>query len=579
MRNNPFFDKLILIINKPSLDSTDVSFDGLTALINQARLICFPIYSLLVVINIDKKRNISNGNLKSEGWVSSNKEQNVNNTEDNNIHNQNDTKNNIKLYIIIAIIVIAAVILGITFMLPDSDDKTVISEDTAWNIAIKKNTERSIKLYINMFPKGNHIFDADSALYAIEKVNAETPNQVVQLPVTINLSRYVIKNLAEGKNVKINVEISPESEGYKVSCSNSNITYTLNDNYITITGIQSGNSILKVYANSNPTKFVNCNITVVPKLQPSSPITPDETSIKVTSIKFTSPISSFVKEKSYSYRFKIQPDNANTVSSLSLNVGNRELLQAPTSIHPDSREVSIRGKNIGNTQIWLKIEQNDGTVIVSKRHKIIIVPNVINITNIHITNKNDFSQEFIVGDYLPNVSVSYNPENTTQKGIDTESLDTDIIEFNTYGNKYKAKTSGVTYIKVYSTDDNRIYDRVKITVKEVVKSPSSDNNIYSIVDVDPTYNGGQKAYVKFLNKNIKYPRLAQELGTEGKVFISFIVEKNGRLTNIKVERGIGNGCDEEAKRVIEMMPNWNPGKLENRKVRVKHNLFVPFKLY
>ena len=82
----------------------------------------------------------------------------------------------------------------------------------------------------------------------------------------------------------------------------------------------------------------------------------------------------------------------------------------------------------------------------------------------------------------------------------------------------------------------------------------------------------------FLGKNIKYPALAKESGIQGRVFINFVVEIDGSITDVKVLRGIGGGCDEEAVRVVESMPKWKPGKQRGKPVRVSYNLPVKFTL-
>jgi protein TonB len=74
---------------------------------------------------------------------------------------------------------------------------------------------------------------------------------------------------------------------------------------------------------------------------------------------------------------------------------------------------------------------------------------------------------------------------------------------------------------------------------------------------------------KFVADHTNYPDLARENKIQGIVYISFVVEPDGSLTNLKIEKGIGAGCDEEAERVVKLMPNWNPGKQNNREVRVR----------
>lgn len=94
----------------------------------------------------------------------------------------------------------------------------------------------------------------------------------------------------------------------------------------------------------------------------------------------------------------------------------------------------------------------------------------------------------------------------------------------------------------------------------------------------PEFPGGHSAFIKFLSRNLKYPGSAVEKGIEGKVLISFIIEKNGRLSNIKILRGIGYGCDEEAIRVLEKSPEWRPGIQNKQKVRVAYTLPINFSL-
>jgi protein TonB len=96
------------------------------------------------------------------------------------------------------------------------------------------------------------------------------------------------------------------------------------------------------------------------------------------------------------------------------------------------------------------------------------------------------------------------------------------------------------------------------------------------VEVLPEPYGGATAWQKFLQKNIHYPPQASEAGVQGKVFLSFIVEMDGRLSNITVERGIGSGLSEEAVRVLKLAPAWKPGIQNGHKVRVKYTIPINF---
>ena len=103
-------------------------------------------------------------------------------------------------------------------------------------------------------------------------------------------------------------------------------------------------------------------------------------------------------------------------------------------------------------------------------------------------------------------------------------------------------------------------------------------DIYNVADEDPEFPGGMEAMVKYLSENIKYPQQAKDEGVSGKVFVSFVIEKDGSVSNAEVIRGIGGGCDEEALRVVNAMPKWVPGKMSGEPVRVHFNLPINFKL-
>ena len=104
------------------------------------------------------------------------------------------------------------------------------------------------------------------------------------------------------------------------------------------------------------------------------------------------------------------------------------------------------------------------------------------------------------------------------------------------------------------------------------------NGVYQICEQMPEFPGGEKALMDYVSKNVVYPQEAQNKGISGRVFVSFIVEKDGSVSNVKVQRGIGGGCDEEAVRVISAMPNWKPGKMKGEPVRVSYMMPITYKL-
>jgi len=94
----------------------------------------------------------------------------------------------------------------------------------------------------------------------------------------------------------------------------------------------------------------------------------------------------------------------------------------------------------------------------------------------------------------------------------------------------------------------------------------------------PEFEGGKMAFMKHIAKQVKYPRLAKNLGIEGRVFVEFVIDKEGNITEVKAVKGIGAGCDEEAVRVIKNAPKWKPGKQRGKPVKVKMVLPINFKL-
>lgn len=107
---------------------------------------------------------------------------------------------------------------------------------------------------------------------------------------------------------------------------------------------------------------------------------------------------------------------------------------------------------------------------------------------------------------------------------------------------------------------------------------TTDDKIYNFVSIEnpPTYPGGMAKFYEFLGQNIKYPDLAKSQNVQGNVFVSFVVEKDGSLIDIKVDRKLGAGTDEEAIRVLKLAKRWNPGLLNGKPVRVKYNLPIKF---
>ncbi|MEE1176133.1 MAG: energy transducer TonB, partial [Paludibacteraceae bacterium] len=119
-----------------------------------------------------------------------------------------------------------------------------------------------------------------------------------------------------------------------------------------------------------------------------------------------------------------------------------------------------------------------------------------------------------------------------------------------------------------------IQDDVPIVVEE----PEEEEQIFQVVENQPEFPGGMAELMKFLQKNMKYPTICQEQGIQGRVIVSFVVNKDGSIEQVEVLSGVHERLDAEAVRVVELMPTWTPGQMQGHAVRTKFNLPVTFRL-
>lgn len=120
---------------------------------------------------------------------------------------------------------------------------------------------------------------------------------------------------------------------------------------------------------------------------------------------------------------------------------------------------------------------------------------------------------------------------------------------------------------------------VSITEEVIVEEEEVIEEVYTFVEEPATPPDGMTAFLKNLSEDLKYPKEARKLGIQGKVFVQFIVNPTGELTDIKVVRGIGHGCDEEAVRVLKKSPKWKPGKQRGRAVKQQMVLPIMFVMH
>jgi protein TonB len=114
-------------------------------------------------------------------------------------------------------------------------------------------------------------------------------------------------------------------------------------------------------------------------------------------------------------------------------------------------------------------------------------------------------------------------------------------------------------------------------VEEVVVEEEEDK-IFTVVEQQPEFQGGYEAMMNFIKKNMRYPASARRMGVDGTVYVSFVVSKDGSISEVKTIRGISADCDKEAMRVVSMMPPWKPGKQNGKPVFVRFVLPIKFKL-
>ncbi len=140
----------------------------------------------------------------------------------------------------------------------------------------------------------------------------------------------------------------------------------------------------------------------------------------------------------------------------------------------------------------------------------------------------------------------------------------------------------------FSAEDNNstveiveVKEEVKeeVKVEEDKREEADENVVFKIVETMPSFPGGDQALMKYIGDNVRYPAIAQENGIQGRTICQFTVEKDGSITDIQVLRSSGDASlDKEAKRVIQSMPKWSPGKQRGKPVRVSYTIPINFRL-
>lgn len=134
---------------------------------------------------------------------------------------------------------------------------------------------------------------------------------------------------------------------------------------------------------------------------------------------------------------------------------------------------------------------------------------------------------------------------------------------------------GIISILFFSTFSNA--QKAEVITDPTVQAVDT-GQAFTVVEVAPEFPGGTNALMKFLSANIKYPAISAEQGIQGSVYVSFIVERDGSISDVKNVRGVSTELDQEAIRVVKTMPAWTPGKQNGKSVRVKFILPIRFRL-
>ena len=154
-----------------------------------------------------------------------------------------------------------------------------------------------------------------------------------------------------------------------------------------------------------------------------------------------------------------------------------------------------------------------------------------------------------------------NPEDEIKSQDDLSKSNTAIGAFDVKGNDEEA---------------GEVLKAQQVVVDE--KPAEEETKIFDVVEQMPTFPGGDAALMKYLSDHIKYPVVAEENGIQGRVICTFVVERDGSITDVKVMKSVDPSLDKEAIRVLKGMPHWIPGKQNGSAVRVKFTVPVTFRL-
>lgn len=188
--------------------------------------------------------------------------------------------------------------------------------------------------------------------------------------------------------------------------------------------------------------------------------------------------------------------------------------------------------------------------------------------NLELVNLNIFQQESIDESIVIPPTVQLPPPPPTIKSP--------III--TVANEVETKEELEIDLSMDFEEDLAVKEIINHPEEEIISEEETIDEIFNIVEETASPEGGMITFYQFMGKHINYPSKARRLRVEGKVFVNFIIGKDGSLTDIHVVKGIGAGCDEEAIRIIQKSPPWKPGKQRGRAVKQRMTIPIHFKL-
>lgn len=141
-----------------------------------------------------------------------------------------------------------------------------------------------------------------------------------------------------------------------------------------------------------------------------------------------------------------------------------------------------------------------------------------------------------------------------------------------------SKTAIGSFDVVGNDEGGEVLKAKEVIAQEPVKPKEEEQKVFDVVEQMPSFPGGMGALMNYLSQNIKYPVIAEENGIQGRVICTFVVERDGSITDVRVAKSVDPSLDKEAQRVVKSMPRWIPGKQNGSAVRVKYTLPVTFRL-